>query len=392
MIEQWLVRDRVRLLTLTGPAGVGKTRLALEAGNRLATHFSDGVTLVDLAPVREPGRVLPTIAEALGLIDLGNRPLLERLREYLQERELLLILANFEHVLPAAKDIAGVLAALQLLSILVTSRVSLQLRWEQALRVVPLPVLDQDAALPIAELLQVPSVALFVERAKARRADFVPTEERAPLLAHVARQLDGLPLAIELAAANMSALPLTVIARRLDRRLQTLQWDAQDLPDRQRSLRAAIGWSYDLLPPSERRLFRHLGVFVRRVSLDAIAAVMGERSEDQTLDGLVSLAEKSLVLPTRPEDDDPEPSFRMLETVRQFARSSCKHRRKWAQWEERTPGISPRLPNGRTSSCSDRISSSGSPTLSLSTTTCEQRSVGYLTTMSRPRPFVWPVR
>lgn len=319
-IERRLVHDHVRLLSLTGPAGVGKTRLAVEAGSRVAAQFPDGVTLVDLAPVRDPGRVLPAIAQALGLTDLGPHPLLDRLQEQLQERETLLILDNFEHVLPAASQIAELLATLPGLRIMVTSRVPLHLRWEQTLRIVPLAVPDLDATLPLADLVRIPSVTLFVDRARAQRADFTPTEEQAPLLIQVARQLDGLPLAIELAAANMNVLPLSAIARRLERRLQTLHWDAQDLPDRQRSFHAAVGWSYDLLPPSEQRLFRHLGVFVGRVSLDAIESLMGDKGQqDQTLDGMVSLAEKSLVLSGRPDDDDPEPTFRMLETMRQFA-------------------------------------------------------------------------
>ena len=148
-IEQRLVRDGVRLLSLTGPAGVGKTRLALEAGDLVAVHFPDGVTLVDLAPVRDPDRVLPTIAQSLGLTDLGTRPLLDRFQEYLQEREMLLILDNFEHVLSAAGQIAGLLAAVPGLRIMVTSRVPLHLRWEQTLRIVPLAVPDLDSTLPL---------------------------------------------------------------------------------------------------------------------------------------------------------------------------------------------------------------------------------------------------
>jgi predicted ATPase/DNA-binding CsgD family transcriptional regulator len=326
-IEQRLVHGAVRLLSLTGPAGVGKTRLAVEAGARLAAHFPDGVSLVDLSPVREPGRVLPALAQGIGLTDPGTRPLRERLQEYLQDREMLLILDNFEQVLAAAGELAELLAVVPQLKILVTSRVPLHLRWEQTLRIVPLAVPDLDSALPLDDLLLIPAVALLVDRARAQRADFVVSTEQAPLLVQLARQLDGLPLAIELAAANMNVLPLAIVARRLEQRLQALRWDAHDLPDRHRSLQAAIGWSYDLLPPSEQRLFRHLGVFVGQVSLDAIETVAGDESEEQTLDGMVALAEKSLVLPGRLEDDHPEPTFRMLETVRQFACEQLeKHR------------------------------------------------------------------
>jgi predicted ATPase len=319
-IEQRLVRDQVRLLSLVGPAGVGKTRLAWEAGNRLAAHFADGITSVNLAPVREPTLVLPAMAQALGLIDSGPRPLLDRLQEHLYDRTTLLILDNFEQVLPAGAALAELLAATPGLRILVTSRIPLRLRWERILRIGPLAIPALDTVLPLAELLQFPSVALFVERAQAQRDDFMPTDQQVPVLAQLTRQLDGLPLAIELAAAQMSVLPLAVIATRLDHHMQLLRWDAQDLPDRHRSLQAAIDWGYELLPASEQRLFRHLGVFVGRVSLDAIQAVVGGGDVDRTLAGMVSLAEMSLVLPGPPDETELEPTFGMLETMREYAR------------------------------------------------------------------------
>jgi predicted ATPase len=314
-----LTREHIRLLSLTGPGGVGKTRLALEARDRLADQFRDGVILADLSPVREPSLVLPTIAHALGILDSGPYPLAERLHEYLADRESLLILDTFEQVLPAAEQLPELLAAAPGLTMLVTSRVPLRLRWEQILRISPLAVPAPDAVLQLEELVQIPSVALFVERARAQRADFTPAEEQAPLLVQLVRQLDGLPLALELAAGQLNVLPLAVIVKRMNQRVQTLQWDAQDLPDRHRSLQAAIGWSYELLTEAEQRLFRHLGVFVGRVSLDAINAVAGDAGADLTLDGIAALAEKSLVLPGRPNDDDPEPAFELLDTVRQHA-------------------------------------------------------------------------
>jgi predicted ATPase/DNA-binding CsgD family transcriptional regulator len=342
-ISQRLAGDGVRLLTLTGPAGVGKTRLALAAAAsaRLADRFPDGGTVVDLAPIRDPSLVLPAIARALGLADAGPPPLPERLRAFLGEREQLLVLDNLEQVLPAGAALADLLAGCPGLALLVTSRVPLQLRWEQALRVAPLPVPDLSAALPpLDALARIPAVALFVERARARRADFALTEKQAPLVAQLVVQLDGLPLALELAAARLGALPLPTIAHRLEDRLRLLRWEAPDVPERQQSLEAAVGWSYDLLSAGERRLFRCLGVFVGRVALDAITAVVaavagaGDAGDGgRTLKGLASLAEQSLILPGRPDgpeaedgadgeedEEDPEPAFGMLETVREYAR------------------------------------------------------------------------
>jgi predicted ATPase/DNA-binding CsgD family transcriptional regulator len=318
-IIQRLTGEHTRLITLIGPAGVGKTRLAIEILAQLTDQFADGAAFVDLAPAREARQVVPAIAQTLGLFDTGTRPVLVRLAEYLAERELLLVLDNFEQVLPAAVQLPELLAAAAGLKLLVTSRVHLRLRAEQTIHIFPLPVPDPDTVPPLPELLRIPAVALFVERAQAHRADFIPTEHYAPLLAHLARQLDGLPLAIELAAGQASALPLAAIARRLDRQLRSLQWDAHDLPERQRSLQAAIDWSYALLPPSERRLLRHLGVFVRHVCLDAIDAVAGAGDEEETLEGMMALVEKSLVLPGVAEGDDGELYFGMLETVRHYA-------------------------------------------------------------------------
>ena len=327
---------QARLLTLTGPAGVGKTRLALTAAAQMTDHFPDGVVLIDLAPIREPLLVLPTIALALGLSDTGSRPLPERLRDYLRERSLLLVLDNFEQVLPAASALADMLANCPGLSLLVTSRVPLRLRWEWILRVGPLPVPDMNAPLPPLDMLiEIPSIALFVERAQARRADFVLTATKAPLVARLASELDGLPLALELAAARLDALSLSTLARRLGDRLRLLRWAAADLPERQQSLEAAVGWSYDLLSESEQQLFRCLGVFSGQVTLPAIAAVIAAEApnavnEGRILEGMASLAEKSLVLTTWPyeygaEDngakgeEDAEPTFTMLETVREYA-------------------------------------------------------------------------
>jgi predicted ATPase/DNA-binding CsgD family transcriptional regulator len=352
--------EGVRLLTLAGPAGVGKTRLALAAvtAEQVVRHFPDGVHVVDLAPIRDPAQVLPAIALTLSLADTDTGPplLLDRIRAVVSQWTAgLLVLDNFEQVLPdAAPQLADLLASCAGLSLLVTSRVPLQLRWEQTLRVAPLPLPAQDGALPPLEVLaQVPSVALFVERARAHREDFVLTEKQAPLVVQVVVQLDGLPLALELAAARLDVLSLSGLVRWLGDRLRLLVSEAPDRPAQQQSLEAAMDWSYDLLSEPERQLFRYLGVFVGWVTLEAVTVVGrtvrqllsrheegkgavlqdGAAQEAQeesaaveagaTLPRLVALAEKSLVLPAQPEEadeeEDPDPAFGMLETIRAYA-------------------------------------------------------------------------
>jgi non-specific serine/threonine protein kinase len=349
MILRMLRDESVRLLTLVGPAGVGKTRLALAAAadTQVGEHFLDGTILVDLAPIRASQDVLGAIGRALGFTNIGHPALLERLIAYLQDQEALLVLDNFEQLLPAAAALANLLAACPSLTLLVTSRAPLHIRWEQTLRIAPLPVPDLSLPLPhLVDLTTIPSVTLFLERAQSRRAHFALTEKHAPLVAQLVAQLDGLPLALELAAARLDMLSLPTLTRRLVDRLQLLAVKAPDLPERQQSLEAAVGWSYDLLSEREQQLFRCLGVFVGRVTLDAIAAVEsavgpvggaagdGELNEESetghTLLRLLALAEKSLVLPAQPETnggrhapaaepDDDEPAFGMLETVREYA-------------------------------------------------------------------------
>jgi predicted ATPase len=274
-IRTSLVIEDVRLLTLTGPAGVGKTRLALAAATELASMFPDGVVLADLARVRDPTLVLQTLSRALGVSPMDHAPLLERLRVALEDRAILLLLDNFEQVLPAASQLVDLLAVCPQIRMLVTSRVPLQLRWEHILRIKPLPVPDVSIPLSLDELGQVPAVALFLDRARARRPGFTLTEARVQLVTDLVVHLDGLPLALELAAARLDAFSLPVLVRLLSDRLQMLASSAPDAPERQRSLEAAITWSYDLLSPEEQRIFRHLGVFVGRVATSAVAAVLG---------------------------------------------------------------------------------------------------------------------
>jgi predicted ATPase/DNA-binding CsgD family transcriptional regulator len=262
----------------------------------------------------------------------------------LEGRRQLLVLDNFEQVLPADASLAALLGACPGLALLVTSRAPLRLHAAQTLYIAPLPVPTAPLA-PLAELEAVPSVALFVQRARRHRADFVLAAEQAPVVARLTAELDGLPLALELAAARTTTLPLPVLANRLGDRLHLLRWDAADLPARQRSLEAAIGWSYDLLDEEEQRLFRCLGVFAGRVLPDTIADVVGKvrgAAEDtnggyarRTLDRLVELAEQSLLVPVRTtdagwqqedskqvadeSDDEAQPTFGMLQTVREYA-------------------------------------------------------------------------
>jgi non-specific serine/threonine protein kinase len=305
---------------------VGKTRLALSAVSELASVFTDGVVLADLTRVSDPTLVLQTLSRALGVSPTGRTPLLERLRVALEDRSILLLLDNFEHVLSAANQLVDLLAVCPEIRMLVTSRVPLQLRWEHILRIKPLPVPDVSMPLSLTELGQVPAVALFLDRARARRPGFTLTEARAQLVTELVVHLDGLPLALELAAARLDALSLPVLVRLLSDRLQMLASSTPDAPERQRSLEAAITWSYDLLSPEEQRVFRHVGVFVGRVATSAVAAVLGaETAPELALRGLASLAEKSLIMLAQGEDDEEIEDqyglsvFHVLETLREYA-------------------------------------------------------------------------
>ncbi|MEA2514123.1 MAG: hypothetical protein QOJ59_3610, partial [Thermomicrobiales bacterium] len=288
----------IRLVTLTGPGGVGKTRLALQVAEKLAPEFSNGAAFVDLAAVRDPGLVLPAVAAVLGVREVPDRQLIDALVEALRGRSLLLVLDNLEQVATAGTDLADLVAGSPGLTILATSRVPLHVSVEQEY---PVPALTTPAEAPgpPASIGDSEAVALFVQRARALRADFALTEANAVAIAEICRRLDGLPLAIELAAARVKILSPAALLARLGHRLDLLTGGTRDAPARLRTMRDAIAWSHDLLEPEEQTLFRRLAVFAGGFGLDAAEAVVaasGGLSID-VFEGLASLVEKSLLRP-----------------------------------------------------------------------------------------------
>jgi len=315
-----LRRDDLRVLTLVGPGGVGKTRLALHAAHAAQERFADGAVFVDLTPLRDPTLVLPTIAQALGLLAQSNQPAAEVLAAHLRERQLLLVLDNCEQVVEAAPDVAALRAACPGLRVLATSRMALRVRGEQVYPVPPLatPAMER---LPSTEALEdVAAVALFVQQARAALPAFALTPSNAATVAAICVRLDGLPLAIELAAARVAALPPAALAARLDRSLDVLVEGPRDAPPRQRTLRDTLTWSYDLLPPAARALFRRLALFVGGCTMGAARAVgQGDAPDD------ADVAERLAMLTTAhlPRVDADagagEARYAMLATIREYA-------------------------------------------------------------------------
>ncbi|MBA3943923.1 MAG: tetratricopeptide repeat protein [Herpetosiphonaceae bacterium] len=335
-------QPEVRLLTLSGPGGVGKTRLALAVAAELAPDYVDGVTVVPLAPVRDPALVVATIAKALGLSDQGGPPTLERVIDTLRSRDLLLLLDNFEHVLSAARDVAALSAACRRLTILITSRTLLHIAGEQAFPLAPLalPAIPDQRGLASSEaprwlhqrlgapdlsptaldaIAHSPAVELFVTRMRERVPEFRLTAVNACEVNAICARLDGLPLALELAAARAVLLSPRMLLARLDHCLALLTGGPRDLPERQQTLRATIDWSYDLLDVGEQLLLGRLAVFAGGWLLDAAEVVCTAVGSlvGSVLDGLHALLDKHLI--QRSSGSDGEPRFAMLETIREYA-------------------------------------------------------------------------
>jgi predicted ATPase/class 3 adenylate cyclase len=308
--------DEVQLLTLTGPGGTGKTRLALQAAADLLDDFPDGVFFVPLASVSDPALVPSAIAGALGIREEGERSLMDRLHDVLAPKWLLLVLDNVEHLIEAASAVGELLGASSALKVLATSRLPLHLRAEREYPVPPLALPRRKPPPTLEQLSQYESVRLFIERAQAVNPDFTVNNSNAPAVAEICHRLDGLPLAIELAAARVRMLPPEAMLARLEQRLPFLTRGARDAPARQRTLRDTIAWSYDLLDPSDQTLFRRLSVFAGGCTLDAAEAVANPAGDLDMFGGLERLVEHSLLRQvvgvTR------EPRFAMLETIREF--------------------------------------------------------------------------
>jgi len=332
-----LASGDIRLLTLTGPPGIGKTRISLQAATELVEDAACEVCFVALAPISLPSLVASTIAQALGVKETAGQSIVESLKHYLDPRQLLLLLDNFEQVVADAPIVAELLAACPRLKVLATSRVPLHLSGEHEYTVPPMEVPEPDmAAWPAVEGLEAyESVRLFVARARAVSRDFALTKTNARAVAEICWRLNGLPLAIELAAARIKVFDprslLEQVAGRTGRSsLDLLAGGARDLPARQQTVRGAIDWSFHLLDPAQQRLFARLSVFVGGFTLEAVAAVCGGPGdprqeappEPSILDGITSLVDNSLLERSTPpvDDQDSEPRFRMLELIREYAR------------------------------------------------------------------------
>jgi non-specific serine/threonine protein kinase len=312
-----LLADAVPLLSLTGPGGVGKTRLALAIADDVDEQFADGVAWVDLAPLSDPTLVAPTVAAALGITPRAERTVMDELAHHLRRRQMLLLLDNCEHVLPGVVDlVADLLGRCPAIQILASSRALLRVRGEHVLPIDPLP-LPPDVVHELSDVAENEAVRLFVERATAARPAFHLTERNAASVAAICRALDGLPLAIELASARITILSPDALLAQMTHRLSVLDEGPRDAPMRQQTLVSTIAWSYDLLSAEDQRLFRGLAVFSGGFTLDAAHAVGGDAHahQQQIVRGLGMLVDHSLIYRIDRED---EPRFSLLETIREF--------------------------------------------------------------------------
>jgi predicted ATPase/class 3 adenylate cyclase len=311
--------EDIRLVTLTGAGGTGKTRLSLQVAAELVADFEDGVFFVDLASITDPHLFIPTVAQTLSVRERPGETLSETLKDHLRAKKLLLVFDNFEQLLDAGPAVSALLAGAPNLKALVTSRAPLHLSGEHEYSVPPLAVPDLNTFEPLAALAGYEAVQLFVERAQAVKPEFELTSENAPVVAEICARLDGLPLAIELGAARVRILSPQALLGRLSQRLALLTGGARDAPARQRTLRDTIEWSYGLLSASEQRLFARLSVFVGGRTIDAAEAVCDPAGDlgAAVFDGVASLVEKSLL--RQEEGPAGEPRFLMLETIREYA-------------------------------------------------------------------------
>jgi predicted ATPase/class 3 adenylate cyclase len=312
-----LMRDGVRLVTITGPGGTGKTRLSIELAHHLDPEFPDGVVFVDLAALRSATQFLPTVGRALGVLESPGRSIIDGLASVVGAARVLLVLDNMEQILGAGPDVVQMLEALPDVRVLVTSRAPLRLSWEHEYPLSPLPVPSEEATAE--SIAGSDAVALFVERARSARPDFDLAPSNEHVVAAITRKLDGLPLAIELAAARLRILTPEDLLQRLDDRLAVLDQGNVDLPERHRALRSTIQWSHEMLDEAEARMFRRLGVFSGGWSLEAALSVCPDSpdEENEAIGLLEELVAKSLVVFAI--DDGGEPRYRMLETLREFA-------------------------------------------------------------------------